>query len=171
MPRRYGAEDAQNFRPASIQSRSCTARASTTPPDHRRCLKYAFFPVSTLSGENVLKSSSNAALSSGVDRASSWASAAAVQPWPGLSRGRGFENVSVGEVRTPRALGRRPSSAAGYRRPNVAIRTRNLTLQKPEGPILETSLVPCILCLRHGQKRPEANTYDVFHLATFSTFL
>jgi hypothetical protein len=24
--------------------------------DHRRCLKYHFFPVSTLSGENVLKS-------------------------------------------------------------------------------------------------------------------
>jgi len=24
--------------------------------DHRRCLKYGFFPVSTLSGENLLKS-------------------------------------------------------------------------------------------------------------------
>lgn len=44
---------------------------------------------------------------------------------------------------------------------------RALWLQKPEGPILETSLVPCILCLRHGQKR----TPRMFPLDYFLDFL
>src|SRR5258705_8077906 len=58
----------------------------------------------------------------------------------------------LGSKNSIRTYARR-KAAAGFRRPNVAIRTRNLTLQKPEGPILETSLVPGVLCLRHRQKR------------------
>jgi hypothetical protein len=54
--------------------------------DHRRCPKNSFFPVPTSRGRNSLKSLLERGFESGVERATSCAKTAMVQPSPELSR-------------------------------------------------------------------------------------
>src|SRR5579862_8312443 len=76
---------------------SFTARASTTPPIIAAVQKIASFRSAPLAERKFSSPCSNAALSSGVERATSWASAAMVQPSPGLSRCHGLRYRSAND--------------------------------------------------------------------------